>query len=70
MSTVMLICPIGLVFFISLFSPKWHVWCSSDPPGTPMKPAVFYTIEDIASVDFMHGREYRKTLHERWVFDS
>ncbi|KAJ2933391.1 hypothetical protein H1R20_g3712, partial [Candolleomyces eurysporus] len=61
----MLICPIGLVFFISLFSPKWHVWCSSDPPGTPMKPAAFYTIEDIASVDFMHGREYRKTLHER-----
>lgn len=67
MSTVMLICPIGLTFFISLLSPKFHVWSSSDPPGTPMKPAVFYCIEDVAAVDFMHGREYRKKIHARCV---
>lgn len=66
MSTVMLICPIGLIFFISLFSPKLNVWLSSDPPKTPMKPAAFYCIEDVAAVDFMHGREYRKAIHERY----
>jgi len=65
MSTVMLVGPMGLILFISLFAPRWKVWCSSDPPGTPMKPAVFYVIEDVAAVDFMHGREYRKALHER-----
>ncbi|KAF5340781.1 hypothetical protein D9611_007521 [Ephemerocybe angulata] len=66
MSTVMLICPIGLVFLVSLFSPKFHVWCSSDAPGTPMKPAAFYVVEDIAAVDFRHGRDYRKAIHERY----
>ncbi|KAF4617127.1 hypothetical protein D9613_005783 [Agrocybe pediades] len=66
MSTVMLVGPLGLIFFISLFKPKLPFWCSSDPPGTKMKPAVFYVVEDVASVDFRHGKEFRRTLHERW----
>lgn len=65
MSTVMLVGPLGLIFFISLFRPKLPFWCSSDPAGTKMKPAVFYVIEDVASVDFKHGKEFRRTLHER-----
>jgi len=31
-----------------------------------MKPAVFYLIEDVASVDFKYGREFRRSLHDRW----
>jgi hypothetical protein len=43
------------------------VWCSSDRPGTHMKPAAFYIVEDIAAVDFMHGRDYRTAIHERYA---
>ena len=32
-----------------------------------MKPAVFYLIEDVSSVDFKRGREYRQSIHERYV---
>ncbi|KAF8964249.1 hypothetical protein BDZ97DRAFT_1817186 [Flammula alnicola] len=66
MSTVMLVGPIGLVFFISLFRPRLPFRCSSDPAGERMKPAVFYIIEDVASVDFKHGKEFRRALHARW----
>ncbi|KDR82524.1 hypothetical protein GALMADRAFT_237868 [Galerina marginata CBS 339.88] len=66
MSTVMLVGPVGLVFLISLFRPRLPFRCSSDPVGTRMKPAVFYLIEDVASVDFKHGRDYRRALYDRW----
>ncbi|KAF8158455.1 hypothetical protein B0H34DRAFT_708927 [Crassisporium funariophilum] len=66
MSTVMLVGPMGLVFFISLFRPKLPLRCSSDRRGEPMKPAVFYVIEDVASVDFKHGRDFRRAFHDRW----
>lgn len=64
----MLVGPIGLVFFISLFRPTLPFRCSSDPPGERMKPAVFYLIEDVAAVDFQHGRDFRRALHDRHVF--
>ncbi|KAF8883762.1 hypothetical protein CPB84DRAFT_1789755 [Gymnopilus junonius] len=67
MSTVMLVGPVGLVFFVSLYRPKLPFRCSSDPPGVPMKPAVFYLIEDVASVDFRHQREFRRALYARWT---
>jgi hypothetical protein len=70
MSTVMLVGPVGIVFFISLFRPTLPFRCSSDPPGERMKPAVFYLIEDVAAVDFQHGRDFRRALHERHVSPS
>ena len=71
MSTAMLVGPLGIVYLFSLLSFRLPgVWCSSDAPGTPMKPAVFYTVEDIAAVDFMHGRDYRTAIHERRVTSS
>ncbi|KAF9474021.1 hypothetical protein BDN70DRAFT_345318 [Pholiota conissans] len=66
MSTVMLVGPVALVFLVSLFRPTLPFRCSSDPPGERMKPAVFYLIEDVAAVDFQHGREFRQALHDRW----
>lgn len=68
MSTAMLVCPVGIVFLLSLLSFRLPVWCSSDPPGTPTKPAVFYTIEDVAAVDFKHGRDFRAAIHARCAF--
>ncbi|KAF9463463.1 hypothetical protein BDZ94DRAFT_612764 [Collybia nuda] len=67
MSTMMLISSIGLVFFYSLLGFKLFCRCSSDPKGTPMKPAVFYTIEDMGSVDFKNGRDFRAQLHKRYA---
>jgi len=67
MSTAMLVGPLGIIYLISLLAFQLPgVWCSSDGPGTPMKPAAFYTVEDIVAVDFMHGRDYRIAIHERW----
>lgn len=65
MSTMMLISSIGLVFLYSLLKFKLPCRCSSDPKGTTMKPAVFYTIEDMGSVDFQNGRDFRMELHKR-----
>jgi len=31
-----------------------------------MKPAAFYTIEDVAAVDFKERRAYRQAFHNRW----
>jgi len=67
MSTTMLILPIGVVFLFSLGGFKLPCRCSSDTKGTPMKPAVFYTMEDIAAVDFKHGREFRTALYKRYT---
>ncbi|KAF8873878.1 hypothetical protein BD779DRAFT_1678991 [Infundibulicybe gibba] len=66
MSTTMLVGPVGVVFLYSLFSPVLPCRCSSDPRGTRMKPAVFYTIEDVAAVDFKHGRAFREALYTRY----
>lgn len=67
MATVMLVGPVGVVAFVSLFSPILPIRCSSDPKGTPMKPAVFYAVEDIAGVDFKQGRAYREALNARYM---
>jgi hypothetical protein len=32
-----------------------------------MKPAVFYVIEDVGSVDFKNGRDFRIALHKRYL---
>jgi hypothetical protein len=32
-----------------------------------MKPAVFYAVEDVASVDFKEGRAYRQALNARYI---
>jgi hypothetical protein len=66
MSTVLLVGPIGVIVCITIFRPKLPFRVSSDPRGERIKPAVFYIIEDVSSVDFRHGREFRKKLHERW----
>jgi len=66
MSTTMLVGPVGIVFLYSLFSPVLPCRCSSDPKGMRMKPAVFYTIEDVAAVDFKNGRAFREALHTRY----
>lgn len=65
MSTPMLVAVPGLFFLYSLTAPKCKFWMSSDPPGSIMKPGVFYLFEDIGAVDFRHGKEFRRTLHER-----
>jgi hypothetical protein len=67
MGTVMLVGPVGVVSFVSLFAPTLPIRCSSDPKGTPMKPAVFYAVEDVAAVDFKEGRAYRQALNDRYV---
>lgn len=67
MATVMLVGPVGLVSFVSLFSPVLPIRCSSDAKGTPMKPAVFYAVEDVAAVDFKEGRAYREALNARYA---
>ncbi|KAL0949301.1 hypothetical protein HGRIS_009378 [Hohenbuehelia grisea] len=66
MSTVMLVGPIGLVFFFSLLALKLPCRISSEPIGSIMKPAAFYTVEDVAAVDFKHGREFRAAMHKRY----
>ncbi|TFK37733.1 hypothetical protein BDQ12DRAFT_723815 [Crucibulum laeve] len=70
MSTMMLVGPVGFVFFLSLLRPKTPVRISSEPIGSRMKPAVFYAIEDVAAVDFKHGRAYRRAMHDRRVTSS
>lgn len=67
MSTPMLVAVPGLFFLVSLFKVKCPFWMSSDAPGTPMKPGVFYLFEDIGAVDFRHGKEFRRQLHARCV---
>ncbi|KAF9522578.1 hypothetical protein CPB83DRAFT_864229 [Crepidotus variabilis] len=66
MSTVLLVGPVGVIFLFSTFGLKVPFRCSSDPAGSQMKPAVFYLIEDVASVDFQHGRDFRRTLYRRY----
>ncbi|KAJ3999890.1 hypothetical protein F5050DRAFT_1734634 [Lentinula boryana] len=70
MSTMMLVGPVGVVFIFSLiaYHYKWRlpVRCSSEPVGSLMKPAVFYCIEDVGAVDFMHGRKFRQRVHTRY----
>jgi hypothetical protein len=63
----MLVGPVGIIAFVSLFAPILPIRCSSDPKGTPMKPAVFYAVEDVAAVDFKHGRAYRQALNARYI---
>lgn len=66
MSTPMLASVPGIFFLVSLFHPTLAFWMSSDPPGTRMKPGAFYLFEDIGAVDFRHGKQFRRLLHERY----
>ncbi|KAF8993044.1 hypothetical protein BDQ17DRAFT_1546223 [Cyathus striatus] len=66
MSTPLLVLPIGIVFFYSLLEPILPVRCSSEPSGNPMKPAVFYVVKDVGSVDFKLGRGWRGVMHDRY----
>ncbi|KAJ3868033.1 hypothetical protein EV359DRAFT_78050 [Lentinula novae-zelandiae] len=70
MSTMMLVGPVGVVFLFSLlaYHYQWRlpVRCSSEPVGSLMKPAVFYCLEDVGAVNFMHGRIFRQRVHRRW----
>jgi len=66
MATAILVGPLAPIFLLSLYPFKLLVWCSSDPPLTPIKPAVFYIVEDVGAVDFKHGRKWRAALHDRW----
>ncbi|KAF8315424.1 hypothetical protein DL93DRAFT_2155295 [Clavulina sp. PMI_390] len=67
MSTAMLIQPFGVVLLFTLFRTRLPVWCSSDPPGTPLKPGAFYVLEDLGAVDFREGRAWRTKCHERYA---
>lgn len=67
MTTPMLVGPLGLWFFFSLYPWRLPFRISSDPAGTRIKPAIFYIIEDVGAVDARHGRPYRKALHERYA---
>ncbi|ESK96181.1 hypothetical protein Moror_7255 [Moniliophthora roreri MCA 2997] len=66
MSTMMLVGPVGLVFLLSLFAPRLPFLVSSDPKGEQMKPAVYYTLEDVGAVDFEGGREWRRNVQARY----
>lgn len=66
MSTPIFVAVPGIFFLVSLFKVKCPFWMSSDAPGTPMKPGVFYLFEDIGAVDFRHGKEFRRQLHARY----
>ena len=65
MSTMMLVGPVVVVFLVSLFAPKLPFLVSSDPKGETMKPAAYYTLEDVGAVDFEGGREWRKNVQAR-----
>jgi len=68
MATVMLVGSVGVIAFVTLFAPTLPIRCSSDSRGVPMKPAVYYAVEDVASVDFKEGRAYRQALNDRCTF--
>ena len=68
MSFPMLIGPAALFFLISLMS--WSCIpfrLSSDPARTPSKPIAFYLIEDVGAVDFGNGKEWRRSMRQRYV---
>ncbi|GAA5901008.1 hypothetical protein JCM8208_007588 [Rhodotorula glutinis] len=66
-SLAMLVIPVGILFTLSLKVWRLPIWLSSDPPRTPSKPAVYYALEDCGSVDFRHGREWRKRCQARYA---
>ncbi|KAG8847158.1 hypothetical protein FRB96_001676 [Tulasnella sp. 330] len=66
MFTAILIGSLGLCMIPTLFRPKTPVWISSDRPGTIMKPAIFYMVEDICAVDCSKGRPFRREWNDRY----
>lgn len=67
MSTALLVVPFGIVLLITLFGFRLKLWASSDPPGSYIKPGIFYCVEDLAAVDFGHGKEFRQAMRARYV---
>lgn len=67
MSTPMLVGPVGVMLGLTLLPIKVPWWMSSDPPGTRLKPGMFYIIEDVGAVDFRHGRIFRAAMHKRYT---
>jgi len=66
MTTGILIGSMGVNMIPTLFSFKTLTWASSDPPGTRIKPGVFYTVEDVCAVDCGKGREFRREWNARY----
>jgi len=66
MFTAMLVGQMALNMAPTLFKFRTPIWISSDPPGTRIKPAVFYMVEDICAVDAGKGREFRREWNARY----
>jgi len=66
MFPALLIGELGLNMVPTLFNFKTVTWISSDPPGTRIKPAVFYYTEDICAVDAGKGRQFRREWNARY----
>ena len=67
MFTAILIAELGANMLPTLFKFKTPIWMSSDPPGTQIKPAVFYYVEDICAVDARKGRLFRREWNNRYA---
>jgi len=66
MFSAMLIGTLGACMIPTLFTFRIPFWMSSDPPGTFVKPAVFYMVEDICAVDCNKGRQFRREWNTRY----
>lgn len=63
----MLVGPVGVILLLTLLPIRVPFWMSSDPPGTRLKPCMFYITEDIGAVDFCHGRIFRMAMNQRYT---
>ncbi|CAF2117855.1 unnamed protein product [Rotaria magnacalcarata] len=57
---------VGIQLFLSLLQPPAPIWISSLPPGHKIRPAGYYIMEDIVSVDGDGGSAYRRALNQRY----
>jgi len=67
MFPALLIGELGLNMLPTLFRFRTFTWLSSDPPGTRIKPAIFYHVEDICAVDCGKGRAFRREWNARYA---
>ncbi|KAG8987012.1 hypothetical protein FRB94_002808 [Tulasnella sp. JGI-2019a] len=66
MFSAMLIGSLGATMIPTLFKFRIPFWMSSDPPGTIIKPMIFYMVEDICAVDCSKGRQFRREWNARY----